>query len=240
MGRVIVVSMDHELARESMAHWATTMPITEDEEFPQVFICSFMFSHVCYSFDKQLGVLDGLDVRNPGDDRHITATEMEVFAEGYLAGKLKWTGVSEKAGAKHIESELAEGSTLLVGSTYPEWLGHVEVDRLVLLTTSNVAGCAGCTAVINAYNVMVAVTVAKADVFDFATMDCAFNDPPADVELFSYPKIVYYAQGSTAPISIKFSELHLLIARTMLEKTGLAMRYRPNLELNGVVQTTKA
>jgi hypothetical protein len=42
----------------------------------------------------------------------------------------------------------------------------------------------------------------------FGTMRGDQNDPPEDVEIHNYPKLVYYAPNSTRPLNMRLSELY--------------------------------
>jgi thiol-disulfide isomerase/thioredoxin len=50
--------------------------------------------------------------------------------------------------------------------------------------------CTSCKAIDPIFNNLAELALSRTDVLSFATMQCNKNDPPADVEVHNYPKIL--------------------------------------------------
>lgn len=58
------------------------------------------------------------------------------------------------------------------------------------------------------------------DVLDFGIMDLTTDSPDANVEIHSYPRLVYYPVNSVKPMSVQGHELFGLVKGVIQVETG--------------------
>lgn len=215
IGRAVVVTVDADFLRKEIKWWGNEIASAADgaETYPQVRICKFAISTTCYKME-QVG---------PGPGDTIAREDIDDLIDAYYADELEFEPRSEDpetvgAGAG---AETEHSPTPLVGSTYLSWVDEeVDTDRLVYLTHPE---CGSCKQIDPIFNNLAKIALSRTDVLSFATMQCDKNDPPADVEVHNYPKILYYKEDADAGVNVRPSELFMLVRDLLFNKTGLEL-----------------
>lgn len=237
MGRVALTMSKASWARQNIALWRDIIPAEDDNKakYPRLMLCKFMTSPVCYHLhDADLtGFLpDGEEVPQPGET--VVEDAISGFLDAYLEGALTWMPRSEAVDAyDHItdvptnmrDSGVASTIAHVVGSTYKDFVEDDEVDRFMILTKPKEI-CPSCVYIDHSFQSIANVSLQKSSSLTFGIMDCSKNDPPEDLEVHQFPKIIFYKRNQQKGQSMLPSQMFPHVRELLQEHDGLIMGWK--------------
>ena len=138
------------------------------------------------------------------------------WIDAYLAGDVTFMPRSENTFKYHQENQKTTVQKL-TGNSFKDFMADKTIDRMVFLTHEE---CASCQQLVPSYEQLATVATEKKEVIKFGIMDCKHNDPPSDIEVHSYPRIVFYQEGSNHPWNVQPSEMFTIVKEILQEKAG--------------------
>ena len=90
----------------------------------------------------------------------------------------------------------------MVGNQFNQYIADKTIDRIIFLTHDD---CASCKSFYPAFLQLAKVASERAKIIKFGALDCKDNDPPGNIEVHAYPRLVYYKDGSKDPCVESFA-----------------------------------
>jgi len=209
MGRVSFVIVTPKFILENVKHFNNTFA---ESDGARARLCKFATSSICYKYEDYDTRFDGT----------ISRDWLKNWIDAFLEGDISFIPRSGDP-YKYVQENSKSVVQWVVGNQFTQYVSDKSIDRIIFLTHED---CASCKAFFPSFVQLANVASERAKIIKFGAMDCKDNDPPDDIEVHAYPRLVYYKDGSKQPYTLQPSDMFPVIQGILKEKLNQNIEWR--------------